>query len=190
MVRRDSPYNCVADLENSIFAYNDEQSLSGFHCVEFLLEEEKMKTHFFRKTIATGGHAKSLVAVQNGVADVCALDCCVWQHLLQTDPDKLKNIRPLSDGRLGPHPAQPIVASNRVSVEIQDRIRKAFIALSPLLLSSINAESYITVSDQDYQRIRMKLLQCKGKKLIQRCGKNSPCEEGQCKAKNKFKKKR
>ena len=29
---------CVQDLRGSVFAYNDEASLSGFHCVKFFLK--------------------------------------------------------------------------------------------------------------------------------------------------------
>ena len=37
-VHKESPYVCIQDLQDSIFAYNDESSLSGFHCMIFFLK--------------------------------------------------------------------------------------------------------------------------------------------------------
>lgn len=101
MVRADSPFQTISDLQGSVFAYNDRQSLSGFHCVEFMLEKivdrnsNPNPNPFFSKSICTGSHMNSIDCVIQGNADVCALDCGIRANLMQTNPDVLKTVRPL-----------------------------------------------------------------------------------------------
>jgi ABC-type phosphate/phosphonate transport system substrate-binding protein len=51
-VHKESPYVSIQDLQDSIFAYNDESSLSGFHCMNFFLktlnsQDESIRLPFF-----------------------------------------------------------------------------------------------------------------------------------------------
>lgn len=101
-VRKDSSFYEFEDLKGSIFAYNDETSLSGYYCMQFLLLARSQKTPsksvpFFTKLIKTGSHVNSVAAVLDGRADVLALDRNVLAAL-QGDikgRDKLQSLRPI-----------------------------------------------------------------------------------------------
>jgi len=109
-VHKNLTYNTLQELQGCTFAYNDDASLSGYHCLRFLLnhyasattiknnnnneekkvgveEEEEKKMNditlpFFSRTVCTGGHLLSIKAVALGKADVACIDCVVVQDLL------------------------------------------------------------------------------------------------------------
>lgn len=95
-VHKNSTYNTLQDLQGCTFAYNDDASLSGYHCLRFLLnhyasttknDEEEKKTMeitlpFFSRAICTGGHLSSIRAIALGNADVACIDCVIIQNLL------------------------------------------------------------------------------------------------------------
>jgi ABC-type phosphate/phosphonate transport system substrate-binding protein len=199
-VREESPFQTFGDLRGCALAYNDKQSLSGYHCVEFRVYDEIAGPSgadlplgpFFGRSLCTGGHAKSVAAVKRGDADVCALDCAVRDALMRNDPEALSGLRPLAGGRLGPHPAQPVVASTRLPAELRQRIADAFVRLESELLRGMHSLGYRSVTDATYARIREKLALCKGLGLLTDTGDVASTGEhgvvpfGGCAPKNKF----
>ena len=166
MVRAQSSCRTANDLDigSTVLAYNDTGSLSGFHCVAFfvdkLIREKKVvaaSQKLFHSLTGTGGHAKSVKAVADGIADVCALDCCVWSNLRRTNPASLRSLRPLKDGLLGPHPVQPVVASKRLSPELCKRITAAFVSLTQHVLAEANMSHYTAITEDHYAAVRKQL---------------------------------
>ena len=122
LVLRDSSYANFDDLKGARFAFNDVNSLSGFHCMRFhLLERRRRQSNsadpFFAKAVSTGGHQRSLEALLLGLADCVAIDITVLRKLRQSRRwrARLAQLRSLSDVRhLGPYPGQPFVALRSV----------------------------------------------------------------------------
>ncbi len=89
-VRADSCFYDIAQLQDSIFAYNDESSLSGYHCMKFFLKGLKesqicsIRLPFFRGVLRTGAHVASLRALVNHKADAAVVDCKVVADLMET----------------------------------------------------------------------------------------------------------
>jgi ABC-type phosphate/phosphonate transport system substrate-binding protein len=162
-----------------------------------------LRLPFFSRIIPTGGHLHSLRAVSSGLADVCCCDCEVLDRLQKasaTDPDLaalLDSLQPVSlpssgdgsgdngsDGAslLGPNPAQPVVASVRLSVELRRRIAAAFLAVAqrereeaeeaggtdapPSVLEAINATAYTAVSAGFYGGIRGAMCAGQGRDIL------------------------
>ena len=224
-MRASSAYKCVEDLEGSRFAYNDESSLSGFHCVRFFLQaylssnSNDKKTSFFSESIATGSHFNSIMAVLTNKADVLCLDCNVLAKLQSTEDglellSQLKHIEvpPLAyryyrslkkscevdydddddsdsnrvvvpygavmghststhkcsdtvlvsthDGKLGPNPAQPVVISTRLPLEIHAVIQDAFMQISEEALQHMLASHYVPVDESHYESIARMIEDC------------------------------
>ena len=76
VVRRNSTIRTLKDLRGSVFAFNDETSLSGFHCVRYWHSRfvDHSRVPFFSSCIRTGGHVNSLKALLSGRADVAAIE--------------------------------------------------------------------------------------------------------------------
>lgn len=89
-VRSDSCYFDITQLQNSIFAFNDESSLSGYHCMNFFLKAlSESETHsvtlpFFRGAVRTGAHVMSLRFLVDRRADAAVVDCKVVDELMES----------------------------------------------------------------------------------------------------------
>lgn len=68
----------LASLKGARPAINSRNSMSGYLALKAVFAPLAEKGEFFAPTLVTGGHLKSLAAVREGRADVCAIDAvCV-----------------------------------------------------------------------------------------------------------------
>lgn len=66
------------DLRGATAAVNDSDSMSGMLALKLVFAPLARQGRFFGRTVWTGGHVHSLMAVRDGRADVCAVDAvCV-----------------------------------------------------------------------------------------------------------------
>ncbi|BCH24381.1 phosphate ABC transporter substrate-binding protein [Mesorhizobium sp. L-8-10] len=67
-------------------AYNGNDSMSGIIALTRDLGASGESLDIFSERIATGAHRASIVAVADGRADVCAIDCRSWDMALRHEP--------------------------------------------------------------------------------------------------------
>jgi phosphonate transport system substrate-binding protein len=73
VVKADSPYTSLADLQGRSFAYADPNSTSGFVAPSFFLREDGIDPGaFFGRTGFSGSHENSIIAIRNGTYDAAA----------------------------------------------------------------------------------------------------------------------
>jgi ABC-type phosphate/phosphonate transport system substrate-binding protein len=192
-VRKESSFQTLLDLKGSIFAFNDDSSLSGFYCLLFYLRTAHPNAlPFFASAFSTGSHFNSVQAVLDGLADVVCLDCVVLERFRQhkqnedgtpfsaLDMSSLRSIpvpylvtkegRSLGTqtGLLGPNPAQPIVVSERISLQLRERIQLSLLNLSPeLLLPTLSSYRYLPVTEQDYRGVIEMMTECEAIQISQ-----------------------
>lgn len=135
VVAKDSGIKCAEHLRGSTLAYNDVDSLSGYHCVRSWLERNGEDATFFGGAIASAGHARSVELVLRGDADCAAIDMNVMDQLQRTHPHLVARLRVLEDVSMGPNPAQPMVASTTMPAGTLDRLRRAVTSLHELAAS-------------------------------------------------------
>ncbi|MCR4266248.1 phosphate/phosphite/phosphonate ABC transporter substrate-binding protein [Nitratireductor sp. ZSWI3] len=68
------------------FAYNDMNSMSGLFGISRDLNAAGESLAIFAARLATGAHRASIVAVAEGRADVCAVDCRSWVLAREHEP--------------------------------------------------------------------------------------------------------
>jgi ABC-type phosphate/phosphonate transport system substrate-binding protein len=185
-VRNDSNYSNIFDLQNSIFAFNDENSLSGFHCLRFFLKvyadlNPSVSLPFFSTVFRSGSHINSVNAVVNGTADCLILDSNVLLEMLSTSKGKelLSHLRTISlpsltsgnscisrEGVLGPNPIQPVVVSKRLSNDLISKIKIAFdnIDFSSIPMSPF--QRYEPVSCNFYDHVSFMIEECKDLSIL------------------------
>lgn len=154
----------------------------------------------FSECVASGGHAKSMRLVAEKRCDVCCLDSVVVDRMRSDNIlcSLLDNLRPLklpsfplpvteslsrdnfnsiqtkkncSDEYLGPNPAQPVVASNRLPRELIDRIRQAFESIKERpdmadKLNNMKATGYIGVKSDLYAPTEHYMHHCHNLELL------------------------
>ena len=67
-------------------AFNGPDSMSGILALTRDLEADGESLGIFSDRIETGGHRASIVAVAEGLADICAIDCRSWQLAGRHEP--------------------------------------------------------------------------------------------------------
>lgn len=114
IVRADSQHNSFDDLAGTVFAYNEESSLSGFHMMLDHLVETGRDLSFFASTIASGSHMASIEMVADGSADCAIIDSTILDAHM---PDRLRTVI-----SVGPYPAPPIVCARAHVVQIREAL--------------------------------------------------------------------
>lgn len=84
----DTTTHSVADLKNSIFAFADPYSNTGYLSPRFEIKRSGADpTTFFKRTFFTWSHRKVIDAVAAGVAQGASVDSYVWESLAKVRPD-------------------------------------------------------------------------------------------------------
>lgn len=73
VVRKDSGYDNVADLKGKIYAFADPNSTSGFQAPTYFLTRQGYPPQtFFGKTLFSGSHENSIMALYHKSVDACS----------------------------------------------------------------------------------------------------------------------
>lgn len=73
-------------IRNKRLAYNSDDSMSGFIALTRDLEASGESLDLFSELVETGGHRLSMIAVAEGRADACAVDCRSWALAKRFEP--------------------------------------------------------------------------------------------------------
>ena len=126
MVRRSAEIRQLSDLRSHVSAINDRYSMSGMLALKLIFAPLARSGEFFACTIETGSHLDSLKAVQQGTADVCAIDAVCLAMAKRYRPEVLEDMTVLARSPL--IPGLPMVTSARRSADEIDRLRRALLA--------------------------------------------------------------
>ena len=126
VVREDSGFNGPEALRDTVAAINGAESHSGMNALLTLIQPLSVNGRFFRKLKLSGAHAESLRMVQEGQADVAAIDCVTYALLERYRPEAVAGVVTIARTDLAP--ALPYVTRKAVSIEQQQRMRTALSA--------------------------------------------------------------
>jgi ABC-type phosphate/phosphonate transport system substrate-binding protein len=156
VVPEDSKAKSLEDLRGKIAAVNDWGSNSGMNLFRAAVMPLARDGKFFSEIRITGGHLPSIKAVQDGEADVAAIDTVTWGMLASHAPEMLAGVRILADSPSGP--GLPYITRLDAPDAEVDALRNAIAdtiadpdyaeAVSALGLKRIEI-----LGDQDYDRL-------------------------------------
>ena len=136
LVPENSEAQCLEDLRDAKWCFNDPCSLSGYHSVLTSLDgntgDLKAKAEF------SGGHIQSIEMLLKGQAEACAVDANGWFiHRTLTAFSRLRVVE-----QLGPFPAQPLVFSEALPEQrlqqLEDSLQRT--AHDPQLLQRLHQQ--------------------------------------------------
>jgi phosphonate transport system substrate-binding protein len=85
---KDNKTKSIADLQNTIFAYADPYSNTGYLSPRFEVKRSGANPEtFFKRTFFTWSHRKVIDAIATGVAQGASVDSYVWESLSKIRPD-------------------------------------------------------------------------------------------------------
>lgn len=147
VVRKDSPYQTLADLKGARMMFTSATSTSGYVMAysrlvnEGLVEKRQNPGAFFRSVNFAGGYDRALIAVHRGQADVCA----VSDYTVEGDKADVYTTAAMR-GELRVLAETPGVPTHLVCnrkdlpADIKEKLKAAFLKLSaeqPELLSDV-----------------------------------------------------
>lgn len=144
-----------SDLKNTIFAYSDPNSNSGYVYVQSLLK--KYGHSFFKKAFFTYSHRKSIQAVAQGVAVAASVDGYVWETLKKSNPELVSKTRVLQKSEDFGFP--PIVTHSGFSEAERSQVGKTLMEMSQdvegrRLLAALNITDFRPGQEYYYHSIR------------------------------------
>ena len=133
-------------------AVNAPDSMSGMLALKLVFAPLAMMGRFFASTIKTEGHIKSMIAVRDGEADVCAIDAVCVALARRYRPGDLEGLVEIARSPMVP--GLPYVTTGGNPATLRTALRRAFAdpalgqARDHLLLTGFSR-----LDDRDYQAI-------------------------------------
>lgn len=142
----------LASFRGSRAAVNGPDSMSGMLALKLVFAPLATGGQFFREAVETGGHLRSLEAVRDGRADVCAVDSVCTAHARRHRPEVMSGLVEIA--RSPKVPALPFVTRAGDVEKLRDALWLVFAdddyaeARDTLLLAG-----YSVLPRQAYDRI-------------------------------------
>jgi len=147
----------IAQLRNTVFAYTDPYSNTGYLTPRYQLYRMGEKpAQFFRQTFFTWSHRKTVEAVAIGLADGAAVSSHVWDTLAIVKPELTAATRIVS--RSPEYGFSPIVAQPSVRDEDFRNMQKLLLEMvtdaeGKALLRGLNIDGFIAGSPHLYDEV-------------------------------------
>jgi ABC-type phosphate/phosphonate transport system substrate-binding protein len=119
-------------LRSQRFAFNSPDSMSGIIALSRDLEALGTTINLFSGRVETVGHRDSIVAIAEGRADVCAIDCRSWAMALRFEP-AAKDVQVV--GWTKRRKGLPYIAAAGVSNDLLARLRAALAKIDQVAMS-------------------------------------------------------
>lgn len=158
IVPRDSRITNLNELKGKIFAFTDPLSNSGKLSPEYMIAKmgDNPET-FFKLTVFTYSHDKSIQAVAEQTVDGAAVDSIVWDFKNATDPTFTSRTKIISKSL--PYGIPPVVVSKDLDPALKDKLRNVLLhmhedARGKEILNSILIDKFLVGNDSLYDPIR------------------------------------
>lgn len=154
----DAPYQSLADLRGTRFAFTDPLSNSGRLYVQYRLWEmgETPET-FFKHIIFTYAHDNSVHAVAENIVDAASVDSIVLESMYKQDPSLRQRIREIE--RSPDFGIPPVVVHPNLDPALRDALERALLNMhydpeGRAALRAIGVERFVHASPSLYDDIR------------------------------------
>ncbi|MCK5515501.1 MAG: phosphate/phosphite/phosphonate ABC transporter substrate-binding protein [Desulfobulbaceae bacterium] len=129
IVQSASPYQSFEDLRGKIFAFTDPMSNTGyFYPLSLLKMKDETPESYFRRTIFTYSHDRSINAVADGVADGASVDNLILEYARQRGPELSDSIRVIWESEKFGMP--PVVVPKQLEEEKRLKFEKLFLDIT------------------------------------------------------------
>lgn len=159
----------LAAFRGSRAAVNNPDSMSGMLALQLVFAPFATHGEFFASVIESGGHIKSMIAVRDGKADVCAIDSVCVALARRYRPDYLEGLVEIARSPMVPG-LPYVTALGRDPQPLREALDKAF--ADPALAAArevLFLAGHSVLADRAYDRIlalEQQMEQAGGVKLI------------------------
>jgi ABC-type phosphate/phosphonate transport system substrate-binding protein len=127
IIRRASDPRCVLkEFRGAVAALNAHDSNTGMNLFRGMIAPIAGGAAFFSSLVVTGSHEASVVAVDNGEADLASIDCVSFALLKRGRPELMERVAIVTESPL--LPCLPFIAASSLPALTIAAVRKALIA--------------------------------------------------------------
>jgi phosphonate transport system substrate-binding protein len=158
IVPADSAAKDWDDLRGKVFAFSDPLSNSGHLAPRYqLMQRGETPEKFFKKTIFTYSHDKSIRAVADKLVDGAAVDSIVYNYMLALHPKLAKKTKVI--GKSQPFGIAPVVVHPRINPTLRKQLKQALLAMHKhpagrAALQRLMIDKFVPPNDRLYDSIR------------------------------------
>ena len=156
VVRGDFPATQLGELGGAQPVINNPESLSGWCSLGAALSDVTSDANFVRPYLVGGGHVGSLQMLQDGIADVAAIDPATYQILSRVRPALVRGLRVIGSGPLVP--ATPLIVSKTHKSQLADlRAAMHTVVADPQLadeMAAIGIVGFVDLDGAEYEIVR------------------------------------
>lgn len=154
VVRRAERAASLEAFRGQAAAYNDDTSHSGMNALRHAIAPFARDGRFFGTVIKTGSHVHALHAIDEGRADIAAIDCVTLAFARDHIPSVVQRLRVLGFTR--PAPALPFIASRTLEPDTLRSLATTLaeiIASHPSLAARLRLSGVATMPPSAYRTI-------------------------------------
>ncbi|MDD3569057.1 MAG: phosphate/phosphite/phosphonate ABC transporter substrate-binding protein [Bacteroidales bacterium] len=158
ITHKNSGIKSFVDLKGKRFAFTDPLSTSGrLYPTKRLREMDSTSDEFFESTVYTYAHDNSIQLVAKQVVDGASVNSLVFDYLATASPDRVKDITIIETSE--PHAMPPIVISNKLPKELENRLIDIFLNIhkdkgSQAVLEKLMVDRYVLSNDSIFDSVR------------------------------------
>jgi len=127
VARTEDAGRLLADFRGLRVAFNSDDSQSGYNALRAAVAPLARNGRFFGEVIATGGHAASMAAVQQGRADIAAIDCVTLDGLRRNMPQAVADLCTIDQTQA--YPGLPLITGQSTSAAELQALQAVLAAL-------------------------------------------------------------
>ncbi len=161
-VRKDSGIKTLQDLRGRTFSFVDRATTAGylFPMLYFKQHGISAPEEYFGKTLFSGSHDASIMAVLNGKADAAAAKDLVLMRVGEKDVRVALDLLMLATSL--PVPTNGLCVSQSLDWDLKEDIQKALLAMEEdpegrQVLQRFGAERFLPTTHRDYQNLYVML---------------------------------
>ena len=158
VVRADSPFDSLADLRGSTFAFSDPLSNSGRLAPVYQLAlAGETPESFFSRSIFTYAHDNSIKAVAENLVDGAAVDSLVYDYWAKTGSEYTSKTKVIE--KWGPFGINPVVVRPGLDPALKQRLREVLLGMDTdaagrEILSALLIDRFVVPDDSIYDSVR------------------------------------
>lgn len=162
VVHRDSNITEFSQLRGKTFAFTDPYSNSGYFAPRSLLAKlDETAESFFKKTVFTYNHDRSIKSVAMKFVDGAAVDSLIWEYMQATRPEYSSKTKIIQ--KVGPYGIPPVVVHPELNQETKERLRHIFLDMHKdkngmSILRHLQIDYFVEIEDSAYDYVREMLL--------------------------------
>ena len=160
--RSDSEYAMLEDLKDKTFAFTDPFSYTGrLSTLKLLHDQVGSDESYFHEVFFTYSHDSSIHAVHLGIADAASVDGLIFEELVASQSELVKNLRIIYKGPTAGMP--PVVASTHVNKDLRNRFQALLLGMredaeGQAILDDLGYDYFEIPDESNYETIREALL--------------------------------